>query len=130
VKVVTAALIVRDRRVLAAQRPAGDALADLWEFPGGKVEPGESNEACLARELREELGVDARVGEFFAASRHRYPRGEIELVAYWAMIDAPESLRLHFHQAVKWCDRADLGALAFAPADVPIVERLLREWAR
>jgi 8-oxo-dGTP diphosphatase len=122
---VTAALICREGKILAAQRPVADNLALLWEFPGGKVEVGETNEECLARELKEELGVEAEIGRYFHNSRYAYPGGEIDLVAYWATIKSGP-LDLKFHKAVKWCDRESLTRLAFAPADVPIVELLMR----
>ena len=124
-KTVTAALICREGKILAAQRPASDHLALLWEFPGGKVEPGETHEECLARELKKELGVDAEIGSFFHNSRYAYPGGEIDLVAYWTTLKSFH-LDLTFHQSVKWCDHDTLAILAFAPADIPIVERLVR----
>jgi 8-oxo-dGTP diphosphatase len=122
-KIVTAALICRDGKILAAQRPTSDHLALLWEFPGGKLEAGETHEACLARELKEEFGVEAKIGSFFQSSLYTYSAGEINLVAYWATLKSYE-LNLVFHRSVMWCDRHMLVSLAFAPADVPIVERL------
>lgn len=67
-KQVTAAVIEKDGRVLIAQRKTGDALAGKWEFPGGKLEPGETPEACLRRELREEFGVETEIGDFICSS--------------------------------------------------------------
>ena len=127
---VVAALICQEGKVLAAQRPANDHLSLLWEFPGGKAEPGESHETCLVRELMEELGVDAEIGSFFHLNRHVYPNGQIDLMAYWATLKSP-NLKLLFHRDVKWCDRDSLAALPFAPADIPIVERLVQTdtWA-
>jgi 8-oxo-dGTP diphosphatase len=78
----------------------------------------------------EELGVDAEIGSFFHRNRHVYPNGQIDLVAYWATLKS-SNLKLLFHRDVKWCDRDFLAALPFAPADIPIVERLVQTdiWA-
>lgn len=129
-KTVVAALICREGKILAAQRPANDHLSLLWEFPGGKAEPGESHETCLARELMEELGVDADIGSLFHRNRYVYPNGQIDLVAYWTSLKSSD-LKLLFHRDVKWCGRDSLATLPFAPADIPIVERLLQTdiWA-
>ena len=123
-KIVTAALIYQNGQILAARRPAQDHLALLWEFPGGKLEPGETEPECLAREIREELGVKAIVGSFFERSHYTYAGGEIELAAYWVAVKSAE-FRIVFHHSVRWCDRASLAELAFAPADIPIVRRLI-----
>jgi mutator protein MutT len=77
---VTAAILVDNGRLLICQRPPGDHLAGLWELPGGKVELDEPPQVCLARELREELGIEADVGELFASSEYSYDRGAIVLV--------------------------------------------------
>lgn len=129
---VTAALIMRDDRMLIARRRRGDPLDGLWEFPGGKLEAGESPEQCLERELREEFGIDARVGEFFMSNQHRYPHIEIELLAYWARHLSGE-FRLLDHDAIHWTTIPDLAHYDFAPADIPIVERLqngVEAWSR
>src|SRR4249920_604400 len=82
-KVVTAAIIRRNGSVLLARRSSGERLAGFWEFPGGKVENGETPEECLARELDEELGIRARIGEKFAESLHQYDHGSFRIVAYF-----------------------------------------------
>ncbi len=73
-KRVTAAIIVKKNHIFLAQRPAGDPLAGKWEFPGGSIEPGETPEQCLTRELCEEFGIRATVGRFFCESRYSYPK--------------------------------------------------------
>jgi len=83
---VTAAIIIEDGRVLIAQRPPGGRHAGEWEFPGGKVEPGETPEQCLARELAEELGVTVEVGKAMGRVRHSYPDLVIDLLAFQAAI--------------------------------------------
>ena len=82
-KVVTAAIIQRNRSVLLARRSSDERLAGFWEFPGGKVENGESPEECLARELREELGIGVKVGAKCVESLHRYDHGSFRIVAYF-----------------------------------------------
>jgi 8-oxo-dGTP diphosphatase len=114
---VTAAVLEKDGRVLIARRKRGDRLADKWEFPGGKLEEGETPELCLRRELQEELGIDVVVGGFVGRSCHRYPHGEIELLAY-------RDFQLHDHEEIRWVSPADLASHDFSAADIPIVKLL------
>jgi len=125
---VTAAVIERDGRILIARRKAGDCFGGLWEFPGGKVEAGESPEECLRRELREELGVEAEVKEFLAASRYDYGDFVVELLAFRAVL-VTEDLRLVDHDEIRWVLPENLKHYPFPEADAPIV-RLLAEQAR
>lgn len=116
---VTAA-ILRDRgRVLLARRKPGGPLAGYWEFPGGKLEPGESPEACLARELHEELGIEGRVGAFVASHRHEYAHATVELLAYEVEWIAGELAPVD-HDALEWVLPEELLRFELAPADVPI----------
>jgi len=118
---VTAAILFDDRgRVLVGQRPAGKRLGGLWEFPGGKLEPGETPEACLARELHEELGVTARIGVLLGESVHTYEFGTIRLVAYEAVCEsgAPRPLD---HQKLDWVAPGALADLDLTPADRPLL---------
>jgi len=124
-RIVTAALLVIEGRVLVARRPDRDSLAGLWEFPGGKLEEGESEKTCLARELREELELDAEIGAFFMESSYCYSKGEILLRAYWAVPKSKE-VRLHFHTEVRWVTPSLITNLVMAPADIPIVEAWVR----
>lgn len=117
---VTCGLIERDGRVLVAQRPPGKALAGKWEFPGGKVEPGEAADACLARELREELGVDVRVGEALPPTLHRYAAGAIRLLPFRCALVAGEP-HPHEHSALRWCTPEEIAALDLAAADLPVL---------
>jgi len=120
---VTAAIMIRGDRVLIAQRPSGDRLAGLWEFPGGKIETGETPEACLARELQEEFGVTVDVGEALGESVYHYPHLSIRLLAFRTfLIDGV--IRPSAHAAIKWIKVSELARHAFAPADKPFVERL------
>lgn len=122
---VTAAVLRRGEKILIAQRATG-ALAGLWEFPGGKLEAGESPEVCLARELFEELGVHARIGEALTATVHHYPQISIELLVYRAEIVEGEP-QAREHAAVAWVTIDELASYELAPADLPAVAKLREE---
>lgn len=120
---VAAALIEEDGRLLLAQRPDGKHLAGLWEFPGGKREPDETFEACLARELREELGIEVAVGEEAHRVRHAYADRTVEIRFFRCRRLAGDARPLEV-AAVAWVRPADLAAYAFPPADAEVVEWL------
>ena len=123
VRVVAAVLRDDHGRVLIAQRPAGKHMAGYWEFPGGKIAPGESSEQALKRELAEELGVSLQRCHPLLQLRHDYADRVVELEVF-AVDDyagAPAGLEA---QALKWVAAAELGAQALLPADRPIVEAL------
>jgi 8-oxo-dGTP diphosphatase len=125
-KLVVAALITNDRQeVLLAQRRADQDLAGLWEFPGGKVEPGEAPEAALARELMEELGVEARVGRIWDVLFHRYPAYDVYMLVYRVTLAADAVPRPVEVADVRWVARAELAGYAILPADAPLVARLM-----
>jgi 8-oxo-dGTP diphosphatase len=122
---VAAAVVIRQGRVLLDRRKAGTHLAGLWEFPGGKVEPGEDPRAALARELREELGVTARVGEVVDVTFHRYPEKAVLLLFFEAALEegSPEPRAIDVAE-VKWAAREELVPDAFPPADVGVLEKV------
>ena len=124
---VTAAIIVKDGRILATQRHDHDATGGKWECPGGKIEPGETPEACLRRELREELGVDAEIGDLFMETTHAYPSKTVELLVYHAEIRAG-TIALHAHQACRWMQINELDQLDWLAADRPIVAKIQSEF--
>lgn len=110
-------------RVLACLRPAGKHLGGLWEFPGGKVEDGESPRTALARELREELGVEVEVLGPLEPVPWQYERGPIRLLPFHCRIIRGEPVA-HEHERLCWCACHELGELAWAPADLPVLEQL------
>lgn len=117
---VVAALIRREGRVLVSQRLAGKHLAGLWEFPGGKPEPGESDVDALRRELDEELGLRAcAVGERVALVEHVYPEFDLEL-GLWT-VDTDETPEVREVAALDWVDLETLARLPMPPADVPLI---------
>jgi len=125
VLVVACALIDADGRVLIAQRPQQKAMGGLWEFPGGKVEAGETPEACLIRELEEELGIvvkEACLAPFTFAS-HAYPDFHLMMPLYvcrrWEGTPSPRE-----HSALKWVRPKDLSAWPMPPADLPLIPML------
>jgi 8-oxo-dGTP diphosphatase len=123
IKLVAAAIIISKGKVLLARRKRGDSHQGFWEFPGGAVERGETIEECLARELEEELGVAAEIGDVIARNEHRTARGGMDLVALRARV-ASEDFNLTAHDAVEWVEPQDLERYRLAPADEPIAAAL------
>jgi 8-oxo-dGTP diphosphatase len=122
---VTAAVLEKGGKILIARRKRGHRLADKWEFPGGKLEEGETPEECLRREMMEEFGVDVAVGEFVGRSHHVYPHGEIDLLAY-RVTHLGGNYQLHDHEEIRWVYPADLADHDLSEADVPIARILQR----
>jgi mutator mutT protein len=120
---VTASIISRDNKVLIAQRPADDKLAGKWEFPGGKIEPGETPEECLKREIQEEFDVEIEVLEFFGQSIYAYNSGKIKLMAYLCKWISG-NFTLKVHTRIRWVDYNELDLYDYAPADIPLAEKL------
>lgn len=132
-RIVVAAGLVRGReggaeadRYLISRRPEGTHLAQSWEFPGGKVDPGEPPDRALVRELREELGVEVAVGDIFAVGHHVYPEREVLLLVYDARVVRGEPVCLEVAE-FRWVSAAELTTIPLPPADMPVVERLARE---
>jgi 8-oxo-dGTP diphosphatase len=123
-----AALLERGDRVLLSQRRADQSWPLCWEFPGGKVEPGESAEAALVREIREELGCVIRVGEMVESVRHSYPEFDLVMPVYRASLarGIPRAVTV---AAVAWVPRRRLLELPMPPADIPFARRLSRTQA-
>ena len=122
---VVAAVIERDGKVLIARRRAGTHLAGLWEFPGGKREPGETLEEALGRELVEELATPGIVGELIETVKWSYPDKRVQL--HFFRCNLKEEPRPLEGQEIAWVARADLPRYEFPAADAALIERLRRE---
>lgn len=122
---VVAGVLVKEGKILLCRRGPGMKLAGYWELPGGKVEPGEEPAAALTRELREELGVKARVGAICAVNTHAYEFGVIELRALRvdSFMGEPRPTE---HDRLEWVAPAALESYQLAPADVPIARALAK----
>ena len=120
---VVAALIWRGERFLACQRPEHKTRGLLWEFVGGKVEPGETREQALVRECREELDVTVVPGEVFMEVVHEYPDLTVHLTLFHTQLPEGEPKALE-HNALRWITVQEIDQLAFCPADEVILERL------
>lgn len=120
---VVAALIWENGRFLICQRPAHKARGLLWEFAGGKVEPGETRQQALVRECREELAVTVAVEDVFMEVTHEYPDITVQLTLFSARIvqGAPQKLE---HPDIRWITPAEIPDYAFCPADVEILKRI------
>ncbi len=123
---VVAALILRDSRILVCQRRRDDSHALQWEFPGGKVEPGEIPRDALARELREELGIESKIGRELFRKRHRYrDSGQtLELIFFQASVDPSASLQNLVFEGFEWADPSALPKYDFLQADEEFVALL------
>ena len=124
---VVAALIWDGDRFLICQRPAHKARGLLWEYVGGKVEPGETEQEALIRECREELGVTITVGDVFMDVVHEYPDITVHLTLFHALIVSGE-IRLLEHNAVAWITPDEIPHYAFCPADKEINERIADDY--
>lgn len=122
-QIVTAAIMEKDGKILLARRRKGDRLERKWEFPGGKLEPGETPEVCLVRELREEFGIEAEVLDYVGASVYEYGHGIIDLRAYRVRHVSGEFC-INAHEEIAWVEKEDLLSYDLSPADVPIAEKL------
>lgn len=128
VVIVVAAVIEDGNRFLVTRRQPGVHLAGMWEFPGGKIDPDETHEAALRRELLEELGVEADVGECVHRTLHTYPDRTIALYFYGCSLKgAPRPL---LGQEMRWVPRDELLSLGFPPADTELIELLTTSDAR
>lgn len=120
---VVGGILQENGRILLARRAPGRSMAGYWEFPGGKVMPGESDEEALARELEEELSLQVKVGPALQTVTHRYPEFQIVLVCY-ACVRLSGTPRLLDHDALAWVEPASLLDYSLTPADVPVAETL------
>ena len=124
---VVAALVWEGDKFMICQRPAHKARGLLWEFVGGKVEPGESREEALIRECREELAVTLTVGELFMDVVHVYPDLTVHLSLYHAAIKQGVPQKLE-HNDIRWITPAEIPHYDFCPADVEILQKITEEY--
>lgn len=123
---VVGAVITRDGLVMCAQRGPDGNLPGLWEFPGGKIEPGETRQDALTREIAEELGCSIEVGREITTTTHVYEFGEVTLTTYYCLL-VSGTPTLTEHVAIKWLKPGELETIAWAPADIPAVALIRAE---
>lgn len=125
---VVGAVIIEDGLVLCAQRGEGGSLAGLWEFPGGKIESGESPAAALKREIAEELACTIQVGDLITTTSHVYGFGTVNLTTFYCrlMSGTPTTSE---HAAIRWLRPADLTTIEWAPADIPAIHLIQQDLA-
>ena len=119
---VAAALILDNGRVFATQRGYG-AYKDWWEFPGGKIEPGETPKEALKREIREELAAEIEVGEFLTTVEYDYPEFHLSMDCFWCRVLEGE-LKLLEHEAARWLPLDDLLQVKWLPADLEVIGKV------
>jgi mutator protein MutT len=125
---VLAAVLEENGRWLIAKRKKGDRFAGLWEFPGGKLEPGETPQECLARELFEELGIGVRVGRYLGSVRYSSPGFAIELMVY-RVSHRDGSICLQDHEEARWVSRSEIGLYDLTEPDKLLLQKLLAKEA-
>lgn len=122
---VVAAVIRKDDKIFATQRGYGE-FKDGWEFPGGKIEEGETPEQALAREIKEELNTEIQVGELIGTIEYDYPKFHLSMDCFWCEI-MQGGLELKEHEAARWMSKEELYSVDWLPADVGVVERVEEE---
>ena len=122
---VVAAVIRKDDKIFATQRGYGE-WKDWWEFPGGKMEVGETPEEALVREIHEELSAEISVDEFLCTVEYDYPKFHLSMHCYVCSL-LTEALHLNEHEAARWLKNNELDSVKWLPADVKVIERLKEE---
>lgn len=122
---VVAAIIYKEGRVFATQRGYGN-YKDWWEFPGGKVEAGETPEEALVREIREELATEISVGDYLMTVEYDYPEFHLSMACYWCNIKEG-NLTLLEHEAARWLPLSDLRQVNWLPADIQVIEEIEKQ---
>lgn len=125
---ISAGIIRHQDKILIGQRKKGKDLEFLWEFPGGKLEEGETLEECLKRELIEEMDLKIEVGKFFMKTRYEYDFGAFTINAFFATTQSFDIPKICEHEQLLWVKPEELKNYPFAPADKPIIEALLKAY--
>ena len=120
---VVAAIIRKEGRIFATQRGYGE-WKDWWEFPGGKMEPGETPEEALKREIREELSTEIRVDDLLCTVEYDYPKFHLTLHCYLCSL-VTEALHLNEHEAARWLANDELDSVKWLPADREVIEKII-----
>ena len=120
---VVGAAIVRDGAVLCAQRGPGKSLAGYWEFPGGKIEAGETPQQAVVREIREELDATIRVGDLIDTIEYDYPAFHLSMDCFWCEVASGE-LKLLEAEAARWLTKEELDSVQWLPADVTLIDKI------
>lgn len=125
---VVGAVVHADGKILSARRGETMSLPGVWEFPGGKIEKGETPREALVREMREELECTVEIGEEVASTRHEYDFGFVTLTTFYAsLVDSQPSLTEHAE--IRWIPATDLDSVEWAPADIPAVDKIMADAA-
>lgn len=119
---VVAAIIRKGDKIFATQRGYGD-WKDWWEFPGGKIEPGESPEEALKREIREELSTEISIDKFLCTVEYDYPQFHLTMHCFWCSLQS-DALHLNEHEAAKWLSLDQLDCVKWLPADKIVIEQI------
>ena len=122
---VVAAIIEKDGRIFATQRGYGD-YKDWWEFPGGKIEAGETPEEALVREIREELRAEIKVGGLFHTVEYDYPKFHMIMQCFLCELIS-EEVELVEHEAARWLGKEDIRSVRWLPSDIEIVDKLIQK---
>ncbi len=120
---VTGGLILKEYKLLSARRAPGESSSGMWEFPGGKLEKGETLQGCIRRELYEELGIEAVIGDLYF--NYRYKSGEITYKLYfYRVVSFNGSIKMTVHDAYEWVGIDDIEKSKFLPGDGPLIDKL------
>lgn len=125
---VVGAVVTNNGKILSAQRSESMSLSGMWEFPGGKIESGETTREALVREMQEELLCTVEIGDQVASTRYEYDFGFVTLTTFYATLIDGEP-QLTEHSEIRWIDAADLNSVEWAPADIPAVETIMNDYA-
>ena len=125
---VVAAIIVQDGKILGTQRGLGE-FAGWWEFPGGKIEPGETPEEALVREIQEELGATVAIDKLLTVVDYDYPTFHLHMHCFICHVEEGD-LELHEHSAASWLDAKSIDSVNWLPADVAVIEQIKEEVLR